>query len=175
MSGLALPAAIHHVCFTSGSLLPMGLMIRPAVQSRRSLPLPVAAEDRQAGAFSAGRRKVSDGHGVSQTKNIPESSRRGPWLPVRSRPVRDRITAEGGRRCSSTCRGGCWSSTPSSSCRGAPCRCTWPGAAQALVGFVVCRPVFAFFSSRAVAQQGRAYHILLFPRVTLRMSAAVRR
>jgi hypothetical protein len=72
---------------------------------------------------------------------IPGSSERAAWRPARSRPAQCTTAAAGGPRCSSTCRGGCWSSTPSSSCPGAPCRCTWLAAARALVGCGVCRPV----------------------------------
>ena len=73
--------------------------------------------------------------------HIPGSSARAAWRPARSRPAQCTTAAAGAPRCSSTCRGGCWSSTPSSSCPGAPCRCTWPAAARVLVGCGVCRPV----------------------------------
>lgn len=73
--------------------------------------------------------------------DIRESSGRALSLPARSLPAQCMTAVAGARRCSSMCRGGCWSSTPSSSCRGVPCRHTWPGAAQVLVGCGVCRPV----------------------------------
>lgn len=79
-------------------------------------------------------------YGGRRRLNSPGSAGRGLWRRARSGPARGTRRGAGARRCSSTCRGRCWFSTPSSSCRGGRCRCTWPGAARAPAGFEACRP-----------------------------------
>jgi hypothetical protein len=109
-----------------------------------------AAEARPVVPFSTGARSVStpierpreDSKQGMTGQDIPGSSGCALWISARSRPAQCRIAAAGARRCSRTCRGGCWSSTPSSSCRGVPCRRTWPGVARALAGCGACRPVW---------------------------------
>lgn len=109
-------------------------------------------------AASAGRIRSRE------AEDVPESCRRALWPPARSGPAQCMTAAEGARRCSSTCRGGCSSSTPSSSCPGVPCRRTWPGAARALAGCGACRPVAVMVSvGRSwVNPNGGTYHILFF-------------
>lgn len=80
-----------------------------------------------------------------QQNDPPESSARESWPPARSRPAKCRPPMAGGRRCSSMCRAGYWSSTPSSWCLGGRCRYTWPAAVRALAVSAVCPPGNDFF------------------------------
>ena len=93
-------------------------------------------------------RRVKDGE-ERRENNIPGSAGRESWRWARSARAQCTRGAEGGRRCSTWCREGGLSSTPTTWCLGGPYRRTWPGVARAPAAFVAYRPT----ARREVRQQ----------------------